>query len=199
MATVHTSNLVSDSGDLTITSNSASLVLEKTVTGTGGNLNIGSESNVATEVRFRRNAASLGFFTTSGGTLSLYIPTAATAMNIGSSDNFGWEIRYHRNAATIGLFSASGGALSLILGSTATLNGNSKVLVLENVTNSAAAAADSIQLHSVDLSAGNTIPVIRTEGTGITGAGITSTTVTHKVAVNVNGTVYYLLATTNGT
>jgi hypothetical protein len=51
----------------------------------------------------------------------------------------------------------------------------------------------------VDLSAGNTIVNLRCEGTGVTGAGITSTTVTHKIAMRVNGTVYYLLATTNGT
>ena len=63
----------------------------------------------------------------------------------------------------------------------------------------AGSATDAVQLYSVDLSAGNTIPAFYCEGSGVTGAGITSTTVTHKIATKVNGTVYYLLATTNGT
>jgi hypothetical protein len=59
--------------------------------------------------------------------------------------------------------------------------------------------ADTVQLFSVDRSAGNTIPAVRCEGSGVTNAGITSTTVTHKIAMQVNGTIYYLLATTNAT
>jgi hypothetical protein len=61
------------------------------------------------------------------------------------------------------------------------------------------ALADAVQVYSVDHSAGNTVPAFRTEGTAVTTAGITNTTVTHKVAVYVNGNFYYLLATTNGT
>lgn len=61
------------------------------------------------------------------------------------------------------------------------------------------AVADTVQIVSEDLSAGNTIPSIVAEGTGIVGAGISDVTVTTKVAVKVNGTVYYLLATTVGT
>lgn len=59
--------------------------------------------------------------------------------------------------------------------------------------------ADTIQIYSTDLSAGNTILSLFTEGAGATNAGITNTTVTNKIAVRINGTVYYLLATTNGT
>lgn len=59
--------------------------------------------------------------------------------------------------------------------------------------------ADTVQLYSVDRSAGNTIPAFYCEGTGVTNAGITNTTVTHKIAMKINGTVYYLLATTNAT
>jgi len=61
------------------------------------------------------------------------------------------------------------------------------------------AVADTVQFVSEDLSAGNTIPSIVCEGTGVVGAGISDVTVTTKVAVKVNGTVYYLLATTVGT
>lgn len=72
-------------------------------------------------------------------------------------------------------------------------------LGIANGTEPSSSVADQIVIGSVDLTAGNTIPYFRSEGTGMTGAGITSTTVTHKIAIKVNGTVYYLLATTNGT
>lgn len=73
------------------------------------------------------------------------------------------------------------------------------VLGLKNGTEPTTGPADTVQIYSVDRSAGNTIPAIYTEGTGVTSAGITSTTVTTKIAIKVNGTIYYLLATTNAT
>jgi len=73
------------------------------------------------------------------------------------------------------------------------------VLGLKNGTEPTTGPADTVQVYSVDRSAGNTIPAIYCEGTGVTDAGITSTAVTHKIALKVNGTVYYLLATTNAT
>ncbi len=88
---------------------------------------------------------------------------------------------------------------SLMIGtSTIPAGGTDNALVLRNGA-VGDATADIVQVISDDLSAGNTILALRTEGTGITGAGVTSTTVTHKVALKINGTVYYLLATTNGT
>ena len=73
------------------------------------------------------------------------------------------------------------------------------VLSLGTGTAPSSGPADTVQLFSVDRTAGNTIPGIRCEGSGVTNAGITSTTVTHKIAMQVNGTIYYLLATTNAT
>jgi len=73
------------------------------------------------------------------------------------------------------------------------------VLSLGTGTAPSSGPADTVQLFSVDRSAGNTIPAVRCEGSGVTGAGITNVTVTHKIAMQVNGTIYYLLATTNAT
>jgi hypothetical protein len=73
------------------------------------------------------------------------------------------------------------------------------VLSIANGTAPTTGPADTVQLFSVDRSAGNTIPAVRCEGSGVTNAGITNTTVTHKIAMQVNGTIYYLLATTNAT
>ena len=73
------------------------------------------------------------------------------------------------------------------------------VLALANGTAPTTGPADTVQIFSVDRSAGNTIPAVRCEGSGVTNAGITNTTVTNKIAIQVNGTIYYLLATTNAT
>ena len=53
--------------------------------------------------------------------------------------------------------------------------------------------ADTIQLYSTDLSAGNTIPSFYTEGTNV---GTGTPTANRTIAVRFNGTVYYLLAST---
>jgi len=74
-----------------------------------------------------------------------------------------------------------------------------RTLAILNGTEPTSGPADTLQIYSVDRSAGNTIPAIYCEGSGVTNAGITSTAVTHKIALKVNGTVYYLLATTNAT
>jgi hypothetical protein len=87
---------------------------------------------------------------------------------------------------------------NVLVGTSTTPSSATKGLVLSNGT-LGADTADMIQLYSSDLSAGNTVLTMRTEGSGVTGAGITNTTVTHKVAIKVNGTTYYLLATTNAT
>lgn len=84
------------------------------------------------------------------------------------------------------------------IGTTTVGTGAVGTLCIANGTQGAA-LANAIQLVSEDLSAGNTIPSIETEGTGITTAGISNVAVTNKIAIKVNGTVYYLLATTVGT
>jgi hypothetical protein len=54
--------------------------------------------------------------------------------------------------------------------------------------------ADTIQIYSTDLTAGNTMLSLYTEGT-VVNANTTAAT-THRIAIRVNGTVYYLLANT---
>lgn len=54
--------------------------------------------------------------------------------------------------------------------------------------------ADTIQIYSTDLSAGNTMLSLYTEGTVVNAN--TTAAATHRVAIRVNGTVYYLLANT---
>ncbi len=91
------------------------------------------------------------------------------------------------------------GSGNLGLNTTTFGTGAAGVLSLGTGTAPTTGPADTVQLFSVDRSAGNTIPAVRCEGSGVTNAGITNTTVTHKIAMQVNGTIYYLLATTNAT
>ena len=69
-----------------------------------------------------------------------------------------------------------------------------KVLALGNATAPTTGPADTIQIYSTDLSAGNTMLSLYTEGT-VVNANTTAAT-THRIAIRVNGTVYYLLANT---
>ena len=68
------------------------------------------------------------------------------------------------------------------------------VLAIANGTQGAA-LANAIQIVSEDLSAGNTIPSIRTEGSGIYAAG-TPAAATGSIAIKINGTVYHFTVST---
>jgi hypothetical protein len=162
----------------------------------GTNLGIGTASpgvkldvSGADGVRARVVATSAG---TSGLILSSAGATAYT-IKAGNGDN---SLRFDQDG-TDRLTLGSGGNLGL---NTATFGSSAAgVLALGTGTAPTTGPADTVQLFSVDRSAGNTIPAVRCEGSGVTNAGITSTTVTHKIAMQVNGTIYYLLATTNAT
>lgn len=67
-------------------------------------------------------------------------------------------------------------------------------LILTNV-GAAAAAADKLVLSAVDLSAGNTILAMNTEGTGVVGTG--TPTADRTIAIEVNGTTFYIIASTS--
>jgi hypothetical protein len=68
------------------------------------------------------------------------------------------------------------------------------VLAIATGTAPTTGPADTIQIYSTDLSAGNTMLSLYTEGT-IVNTNTTAAT-THRIAIRVNGTVYYLLANT---
>ena len=72
-----------------------------------------------------------------------------------------------------------------------------KVLSIATGTEPTTGPAGTVQFFTSTRSASNTIPAIFTEGSGVTNAAITNTTVTNKIAIKVNGTIYYLLATTS--
>ena len=67
-------------------------------------------------------------------------------------------------------------------------------LVLHN-DGAASAASDTIRLSAKDLSAGNTMISVNTEGTSSLGTG--TPTQDRTIAIDYNGTTYYILASTS--
>lgn len=104
------------------------------------------------------------------------------------------SIRFATNNTLQMTLDASG---NLGLGTSTFGTSAAKVLSIANGTEPSTGPANTVQFYSVDRSAGNTIPAIYCEGTGVTDAAITNVTVTNKIAMKVNGTIYYLLATTS--
>lgn len=83
---------------------------------------------------------------------------------------------------------------NLLIGTTTSPTTGTQCLTIETGTAATASPADTITIYSTDLSAGNTMLSLYTEGTPVN-ANTTAAT-THRIAIRVNGTVYYLLANT---
>jgi hypothetical protein len=83
---------------------------------------------------------------------------------------------------------------NLLLGTAASPTTGDQCLTIETGTAPTATPADTISVYSSDLSAGNTILSLYTEGTPVNSN--TTAAATHRIAVRINGTVYYLLANT---
>jgi hypothetical protein len=87
-------------------------------------------------------------------------------------------------------FDASG---NILLGTTVSPTTGAQCLTIETGTAATASPADTITIYSTDLSAGNTMLSLYTEGTPVS-ANTTTTNLASRIAIRVNGTVYYLLA-----
>ena len=82
---------------------------------------------------------------------------------------------------------------NLLVGTTTSPTTGTQCLTIETGTAPTASPADTITIYSTDLSAGNTMLSIYTEGTAV---GTGTPTANRTIAVRINGTVYYLLAST---
>lgn len=84
---------------------------------------------------------------------------------------------------------------NVLLGTTLSPTTGTKCLTIGSGTAPTASPADSITFYSSDLSAGNTMLSYYTEGSSVNVN--TTAAATHRIAVRVNGTVYYILANTS--
>ncbi len=83
---------------------------------------------------------------------------------------------------------------NILIGTDLSPTTGTQCLTVETGTAPTATPADTISVYSSDLSAGNTMLSIYTEGTSVNAN--TTAAATHRIAVRINGTVYYLLANT---
>lgn len=84
---------------------------------------------------------------------------------------------------------------NVCIGTTAAGTSAEEVLAIGTGVAPTTGPADTIQIYSTDLSAGNTILSLFTEGTPVNANVVAAAT--HRIAVRINGTVYYLLANTS--
>lgn len=137
--------------------------------------------------------------TITGATITNQYGFAVANSLTGATNNYGF---YSDIASNTGRwnFYANGTAANYFAGNTAigtTSFGTSadKVLALGTGTAPTTGPADTIQIYSTDLSVGNTMLSLFTEGTPV---NVNATAAaTHRIAIRVNGTVYYLLANTS--
>lgn len=84
---------------------------------------------------------------------------------------------------------------NILVGTSSSPTTGTQCLTIESGTAATASPADTITIYSTDLSAGNTMLSLYTEGTSVNANATAAAT--HRIAIRVNGTVYYLLANTS--
>ena len=97
-----------------------------------------------------------------------------------------------QNSTPATLFSITNSA-SVLIGTTTANATATNTLGILNGTAPSAGLTDAIQIYSSDLSAGNTMLSLYTEGTVV---GVGTPAADRTIAIRHNGTVYYLLAST---
>jgi len=199
----HQYNSGATSGSGTKTGSNILMVALPAYAGTGAfiaqNSSMTSQSpNTVSQFR----SFSSSYVSTGGGTLSNFYGYFADNPTLTSgtvTNTYGF---YGSMAAGTGKwnFYAAGTANNYFAGNVGIGTGTfgtsaSKVLALGNATAPTTGPADTIQIYSTDLSAGNTMLSLYTEGTPVNAN--TTAAATHRIAISVNGTVYYLLANTS--
>lgn len=149
---------------------------------------ISTGNNDEIEFFARRNAASPTNWTTADFILRRNVDATAAQQSFRFNGDGSTAINY---GATEVFRASSAGNVGV--GVTSFGTSAAKVLSLGTGTAPTTGPADTVQIYSTDLSAGNTMLSLFTEGT-VVGTG--TPTANRTVAIRVNGTVYYLLAST---
>jgi hypothetical protein len=161
-----------------------------------GNVGIGTTSPLARLVVSNSSDENIEFTAGSGavnGGVLQYInrntETTRPDMNYFLATGGGSHKFYTSSSERMRITSAG----NVLIGTTSSPTTGTQCLTIETETAPTATPADTVTFYSSDLSAGNTMPSFYTEGT-IVGTG--TPTANRTIAVRINGTVYYLLAST---
>lgn len=161
--------------------------------GTPGGFKLDVQSNTSALARFYQTAA--------GQNTDVYLNNVGSANNFLISRRSNGESWFYNSGADPFLFYTNAlermritSAGNILIGTDLSPTTGTQCLTVETGTAPTATPADTISVYSSDLSAGNTILSIYTEGTSVNAN--TTAAATHRIAVRINGTVYYLLANT---
>lgn len=192
-------------GDTAITGSTASggnFTIHSTAHATKGTVFIeGLLENATAAIRASRVGTSTQYIEISGGDASgpLITVSSATAgnkplrINVQTSDGGVQSnncIIFQADGTETMRFDTNS---NICVGVTGVGTSGTKVLGLGSGTAPSSAPADMVQLYSVDVSAGNCVLGIYQEMAPYAGVAVASTT---KIPLKVNGTTYYVLATT---
>lgn len=164
-----------------------------------GNVGIGTTSpgdrfvveNASANVKARVSAGGSASYTAS---LALGTTSRDWEITAGSSSsNYLFSLNYTGTDTPLSNIFVATKSGNLLVGTTSSPTTGTQCLTVGTGTAPTATPADTVTLYSSDLSAGNTMPSFYTEGT-IVGTG--TPTADRTIAVRINGTVYYLLAST---
>jgi len=156
-----------------------------------GNVGIGASPSEALTVTRSTGETVIGIRNT--GTASSWLTLAPSSSGSAYIHNVGNTPTIFTTNGTEKMRITNTG--NLLLGTSASPTTGDQCLTIETGTAPTATPADTISVYSSDLSAGNTMLSIYTEGTSVNAN--TTAAATHRIAVRINGTVYYLLANTS--
>jgi hypothetical protein len=209
MGAVGAFNLDGVSGGLTFSTSASAVMSERLRITSAGNVGIGTtspgtklhvqstSSGATIEVaRFENSGtgantkATLAFYAASTNYGSIISGYGASAPDMNFILPVGGAFRFTNVSTDVFTITSAG---NVLIGTTSSPTTGTQCLTIETETAPTATPADTVTFYSSDLSAGNTMPSFYTEGT-IVGTG--TPTANRTIAVRINGTVYYLLAST---
>lgn len=158
-----------------------------------GNINLVAQGNIQAQIS-SFGGDGTNYCTLLGG--SSGAPVTFLADGDGTDSNISMQLAVTGDGF-IGANTLNGSRVNFGIGVTdfsSVNSSSSNNLYIANGAPPSAGVANTIQLYSSDLTAGNTTLCLRTEGTPVSSS--VSVTATQNIAIKVNGTTYYLMAKT---